>query len=245
MQPSGYLHSVQIVATVLCVIEDRVDGRSVLRAQRRQAIVTAARRLATSSGATGFTVDEVAAAAGVSRRTVFNQFATFEGLLIGVCEEILADVTQQVLDQLDDRLAPIPGEEARAAVALDALCAAVSAADLPVAMTDMVRVLNGAAQDKPRGDAISQAALDQVGERLRDRVLTHAPDLDELVVQLTVSLLMTGVGVVARRWLTSYAAEVTHASRRAWDAHMRKLTEQLAGGYRGVARRDDARAASA
>ena len=56
------------------------DGRGVLRLQRRDAIVDAARGLAAAHGSDGFTVDQVAQVAGVSRRTVFNHFATVDDL---------------------------------------------------------------------------------------------------------------------------------------------------------------------
>ncbi len=216
----------------------RVDGRSVLREQRRDAILASTRELAMTSGPDGFTVDEVAAAAGVSRRTVFNHFSTFENLLVAVCEQVLAQVTDQLLHTIDAKLANLPAAGAgRHVAAIDGLCEAVRDTDLPTAMTTIVGIVGEENEDQPRGQAISQAALDQVGRRLVAQVQTHVPDIDAVVLALTVAFLMNGIGVLARRWVHEYAAKLTPASRRAWRAYLARLTEQLAGGYRSSIQR--------
>lgn len=187
-----------------------------------------------TSGPGGFTVDEVAAAAGVSRRTVFNHFPTFENLLVAVCEQVLAQVTKQLLHAIDAELANLPSDSSRHVAAIDGLCAAVRDTDLPTAMTTIVSIVGEDHGEQPRGQAISQAALDQVGRRLVAQVQAHVPDIDALVLGLTVAFLMNGIGVIARRWVKEYAATVTPASRRAWRGYMTRLTDQLAGGYRGT-----------
>ncbi len=210
--------------------ETRVDGRSALREQRREAILASAHHLALGPG--DFTIEDVAAAAGVSRRTVFNHFPTFESLLVAVCEEVLAQVTEQVLREVDANLANLPSDSSRHVATLDGLCAAVRDADLPAAIATIVTLVDED-DDRPRVRAISQAALDHVGQRLVTQVLNRDPDLDPITVGFTVAFLMNGIGVVARRWVREYPAPVTPASRRAWRAYMRSLTDQLAYGYRG------------
>jgi AcrR family transcriptional regulator len=215
----------------------RIDGRSVLREQRRDAILASTRDLAMTSGPDGFTVDEVAAAAGVSRRTVFNHFPTFESLLVAVCEQVLAQVTDQLLHTIDAKLANLPVDTGRHVAAIDGLCEAVRDTDLPTAMTTIVGIVGEDHEDQPRGQAISQAALDHVGRRLVAQVQTHVPDIDAVALSLTVAFLMNGIGVLARRWVHEYAAKLTPASRRAWRAYMTRLIEQLAGGYRSAIQR--------
>lgn len=51
---------------------------------RRQAIVSAAQRLAADCGYTGFTVDDLAKAVGVSRRTLFNHVSSKEEAVLGL-----------------------------------------------------------------------------------------------------------------------------------------------------------------
>ena len=58
--------------------EPATDRRAALKERSRQAIVQAAAELMDETGGTAFTVDELAERADVSRRTVFNHFASLE-----------------------------------------------------------------------------------------------------------------------------------------------------------------------
>ncbi|WP_460934199.1 TetR/AcrR family transcriptional regulator [Phycicoccus ginsengisoli] len=208
-----------------------VDGRSALRAERRQAILAATRELAASTSTTRITVDQVADRAGVSRRTVFNHFGSFEALLVAVCEEVLAQVTAQVLDDIARRSGAGTASPRDPDASLDALCAAVRAADLPTAMVSIVRLIAGLGGDETRVEAISQSALDQVGRRLAGQVREADPGIDALSLDLTVAFLMNGVGVLAHRWLEAHGAQLTPASRRAWSRSMSRLLTQVRTGY--------------
>jgi AcrR family transcriptional regulator len=73
------------------------------KAETRQAISDAALRLALADGPARVTVDDIAAAADVSPRTVFNYFATKEEAILGVDPERRADVLA--------RLAARPADE--------------------------------------------------------------------------------------------------------------------------------------
>ena len=100
------------------------DGRSALREERRRAILEAARTLATEHGADGFTVEQVASRAGVSRRTVFNHVAGLDQLLVAVCEQILAEATVDLLGEVERRTADLPAGGAGGRAALDAVAEA-------------------------------------------------------------------------------------------------------------------------
>ncbi|MFC8504491.1 TetR/AcrR family transcriptional regulator [Pedococcus sp. NPDC057267] len=209
-----------------------VDGRSVLRAERRQAILTATRELVASAATTHITVEQVAERAGVSRRTVFNHFGSFDALLVAVCEEVLADVTAQVLDDVARRTRRGEASDQRNPNAsLDALCEAVRGADLPTAMVSIDRLIGGLGGDETRVEAISQSALDQVGRRVATAVLSADPGLDPLTLDLTVAFLMNGVGVLAHRWLEQSGARLTPATRGAWTRSMSRLLRQIRSGY--------------
>ncbi|HMJ77533.1 MAG TPA: TetR/AcrR family transcriptional regulator [Iamia sp.] len=73
------------------------------KAETRQAISAAALDLALTHGPGGVTVDDIAAEADVSPRTVFNYFATKEEAILGVDPERRADIL--------DRLAERPADE--------------------------------------------------------------------------------------------------------------------------------------
>lgn len=68
-----------------------VDSANSLRRQRRaltaRALTTPARLWTADRGIGGFTIDELCEAAGVSRRTFFNYFASKEDAVLGVCVE--------------------------------------------------------------------------------------------------------------------------------------------------------------
>ncbi len=66
------------------------------KAETRQAISAAALDLALTHGPGGVTVDDIAAAADVSPRTVFNYFATKEEAILGVDPERRAEVLERL-----------------------------------------------------------------------------------------------------------------------------------------------------
>ena len=69
------------------------------KAETRQAISAAALQLAVEHGPGRVTVDDIAAAAGVSPRTVFNYFATKEEAILGVDPDGRAQVLQRLVDR--------------------------------------------------------------------------------------------------------------------------------------------------
>ncbi|WP_010523645.1 TetR/AcrR family transcriptional regulator [Nesterenkonia sp. F] len=79
------------------------DSGGGLRARRREATYAAltaeARRLTAERTLSGFTVEEVADAVGVSRRTVFNYFQTKEDAVLGVRDDdLLAEHREAFLE---------------------------------------------------------------------------------------------------------------------------------------------------
>jgi TetR/AcrR family transcriptional regulator of autoinduction and epiphytic fitness len=64
----------------------------------REAIVDAAQRLVLERGFGAVSMDDLASAAGVARRTLYNQFASKE--------EIFREMLRKVADQLEDALPP-------------------------------------------------------------------------------------------------------------------------------------------
>jgi AcrR family transcriptional regulator len=69
------------------------------KAETRKAIGDAALALALERGPAAVTVDDIAAAAGVSARTVFNYFASKEAAILGID----ADRRRELLERLDAR----------------------------------------------------------------------------------------------------------------------------------------------
>ncbi|MDJ0356072.1 TetR/AcrR family transcriptional regulator [Paenarthrobacter sp. PH39-S1] len=98
------------------VAEAAIPSRRELnKAATREAIATAALELLRAKGMNGFTADDVANAAGVSRRTFFNYFSSPEAAI--------ASFTQKYLDTVIEQLLLRPRDEALLESAQHALTA--------------------------------------------------------------------------------------------------------------------------
>ncbi|GAA1910741.1 TetR/AcrR family transcriptional regulator [Nocardioides hwasunensis] len=208
------------------------------REQRHDAIVEAARALASEHGAGGFTVDQVAALAGVSRRTVFNHFAGVDQLLVAVCDQILAEVIDELLVAVDRLTTDLPPGEAGARAALDALCEATRGVDLPTAIVSIHQAIAGpeAGHDDDKVGGISRAAFEHVMVRLSERLSERAPDLDPLDLELTLTLLTNGLAAVGQRWAERHDVlthDVPPAARADWDHLVDRLLHLLRVGHSG------------
>src|SRR5262245_39727396 len=76
--------------------------------EQRSRIVDAARRLFAAQGFEDVTMAEVAAAAGVSRATVFNHFGSKHALVEAITEEVIAYSDRMFRNALDDTRTPTP-----------------------------------------------------------------------------------------------------------------------------------------
>lgn len=75
------------------------EGREGKRERTRRELIAQARRLTAEHGFTGFTIEELCRAVGVSRRTFFNYFPTKEDAVVGTHEDDLApEIRQRFLD---------------------------------------------------------------------------------------------------------------------------------------------------
>ncbi len=212
------------------------DGRGALRAQRRTAILDAARTLAAEHGPAGFTIDRVATLAGVSRRTVFNHFTGLDQLMVAVCEQVLAEVTQELLDGVDRGTSDLPTGPAGSRAALDAVCESARGVDLPAAIVAITRVVGGTDVPDERADGISRTAFELVAGRLRERLQDRAPDLDLLDLELTLILLTNGLSAIARHWIEAHPdldPAVPPDARADWDRLLDRLLLRLRVGHAG------------
>lgn len=98
--------------------------RELNKVATREAIANAALEFLRSGGLNSFTVDDVAAAAGVSRRTFFNYFSSVEAAV--------ASFTQDYLDQVIVELQARPADEPVLESAQIALSAVGSARNLAI-----------------------------------------------------------------------------------------------------------------
>jgi AcrR family transcriptional regulator len=136
------------------------------KAETRQAISAAALDLALAHGPGGVTVDDIAAAADVSPRTVFNYFATKEEAILGVDPERRSEVL--------DRLAARPAAEPP----LTSLREAMRSDDPTAAVSWRARA--GLAREHPQLQSAYVAGFTALEDDLT-QVLADRLDLDPAV----------------------------------------------------------------
>ena len=201
------------------------DRRSALKERSRQAIVQAAAELMDETGGTAFTVDELAERADVSRRTVFNHFASLD--------DVVAEVGANVLGELIEKLAtPIEaGHTSVQSSILDELSAVVRSTDLVTPMAYLTRTLGGTDPHSPWHANLLNQALTEVGNGLVAALRRRYPDVDTLDLQLLVSAFTGGVLVLHTRWWEQTGAADDQASRTVWAELLDHLIDQLRSGF--------------
>jgi TetR/AcrR family transcriptional regulator, regulator of autoinduction and epiphytic fitness len=203
------------------------DRRAALRARHRSAILAAARALIAESDDGEFGVDELARRADVSRRTVFNHFASLD--------EIVVTVGAQELDfVIDDFIAaaestPV-GDGSRSSM-FEELASTLVRADLATAIARIATIL-GVPEDKdPRGKAMTETAFSRTADRLVAELERRNPTADHLDVELLVAALLNGVMVIAKHWVHESNAVVSPETRARWDELLARLLTSVRGGY--------------
>ena len=202
-----------------------------MREVRHRAILEATRSLAVEHGPDGFTVEQVAAQAGVSRRTVFNYVPSLDQLLVEVCEEVLAEATTALLAEIDRTVVDDdPADRITPPALLDAVAHATRGVDLPGAIASIDRLLRSPDSGDERAQAISRAAFDHVGGRLRQELLHRAPDLDPVDLEIDLALLLAGITTIAGIWLDRHrdpTCEVSPTARADWVELLDRLLVRL------------------
>lgn len=202
------------------------DRRAQLRQRHHRAIIDAAAALLDARGPDGFTVDELAERADVSRRTVFNHFGSVDDIVIAVCSEVLGAVVDSVEAQANAQTDPAP------ASAFDEVAAALRTTDLVTPIAYLTRVL-GAPGPEPshRGALVLLRAFTEVSEHLSTQLLERHPEADVLTTRLLVSSLIGGLVVLHTHWLAATGGTVDEPSRAVWDDLLDQLIHRTRDGY--------------
>ncbi|MDR0625741.1 MAG: TetR/AcrR family transcriptional regulator [Bifidobacteriaceae bacterium] len=197
----------------------RLTGGSLKERRRARIIVAAAELLDEREGA-GFTVEEVATRAEVSRRTVFNYFASIDDLVVAVGADMLGGLVDNLRLELPAGASGSPAEvlpDAVAAVLAPSRTSGLAAA--PASAADPEQTTNGDSShywnaDLPESDdiALRAAVFADIAGAL------ESVDLVAPMIRLTRAL--GGVGPSDQR----VAATVQEA--------MARITVQLSGELR-------------
>jgi TetR/AcrR family transcriptional regulator of autoinduction and epiphytic fitness len=197
-----------------------IDRRAALKARHRRAILDAANALI--SEGVRFSVDQLAERADISRRTVFNHFASIDDVVTTVCTEVLA----VVIDGF--RTTVTSGERASM---FDDVAGALRVTDVPGIIAYLWRALGGFAPGDPQATQIFQATFTRTSEEMARELARRYPEADPLDAAILVSSLMNGVVVIATHWIGVTAAETDERSRDLWRNLLERMIDTVRTGY--------------
>ncbi|MDA1360344.1 TetR/AcrR family transcriptional regulator [Glycomyces luteolus] len=199
----------------MSVNPEAVDRRAALKAKSRKAILDAAAALMRERRSTNFSVDELAAAADVSRRTVFNHFDSLEAVVTAVAGHMLVDI----VDAMEAEAASGDG-----ATVLDDLAAAASADHLVPTVAYLIEILGGVPEHPDeRGAVLMQRALALFTAQMPAAITRRHPHVDELDVALLVAAYSGGLLGLVERWAAATGGTDTPESQRLWNDLLARL----------------------
>jgi AcrR family transcriptional regulator len=178
--------------------------RELNKAATRQAISDAALQLLRSKGPGNFTVEDIAEAAAISRRTFFNYFSSTEAALASVTHGFL-----------DNALAQFRLRPANEPILESARAALVQLAD-PMTVAPMAE-LYSLAQSNPQLNRSELEAWDhctaQIIEAARERFArTSGKELDELYLRALAGSVISCGKAAMDVWFAQYGADLSARS---------------------------------
>ena len=201
------------------------DRRADLKARYRLAILDAADALIRERGKPQFSVDELAERADVSRRTVFNHFASLDDVIMTTCTRVLS----AAVDEFRAATASTPAGDGSRAALFDEITTAIRAMDLPPVVAYLAGVLGAEGEDRSPhslGDIFTRAT-----EQLAAEIADRASSIDDFEVAILVSSVMNGVAVVSGHWLARTGGTLDLSSRAVWHELLDRLISTIRTGY--------------
>jgi len=206
------------------------DRRTALKQRHRQAIVDAAAALLEEHGGLRFTVDQLAERADVSRRTVFNHFATLDDVVIAVASDVLGGLVDTFVA---NAVAAPPAADTPAAM-FDEMAHAIRTTELVGPMAYLTRSLGGPTrvdEESPWVAALLMRAFNEISRRFAAAMSERHLQADALAVHLLVNSLMSGLIVIYHHWYAATGATDDDASRRSWEGYVERLLAAVGAGY--------------
>lgn len=208
-----------------------IDRRLALKQRSRQAIVEAAAALLEEHGGLRFTVDQLAERADVSRRTIFNHFATLDDVVTAVCSDVLGGL----VDTFVANALAVPADDDTPAVMFAEVATALRTTELVGPMAYLTRTLGGATRrvdlEAPWTAVLLLRSFDEVSRRFADAMAVRHPSAETLEVHLLVNALVSGLIVLYYHWLADTGATDDDASREVWDAYLERMLTVVGTGY--------------
>ncbi|MFF5794676.1 TetR/AcrR family transcriptional regulator [Paeniglutamicibacter sp. NPDC012692] len=201
-----------------------IDRRSEIKAKHRRSIVKAAASIMRSRLTSDFTVDELAREADVSRRTIFNHFASLDDVVVEACAIELESFVEQLAS------APPTDPSARHSI-FDELAEAVRSTDLISPLVHLTQIMGVDSELSPRQALVCARTLTEISQRLVTEMCRRHPEADALTINLMVSSMTNGLVVMYFHFLSTCGAVVSTESRELWDQLLERLIEPLRTGF--------------
>lgn len=189
-----------------------VSRRELNKAATRESIANAALDFLRNSDFNAFTVDDVADAAGVSRRTFFNYFSSVEAAV--------ASFTQNYLDQVIVELVARPADESLLESAQAALSAGGDARDLSV-LAETFTLTRDPQLGRFQLQAWEECSL-KITEVARQRLPAGT---DELYIHALVGAVVGSCKAAFQVWFQTHGTNITNESM----ADLRVLLDSTLG----------------
>lgn len=203
------------------------DRRRQLKTANRRAIIDAAAALAEEQGLGSFTVSDLARRADVSRRTIFNHFASVDEAVYVRFSELLGVIVDDFVEIAD--ATPPPAAPTTGAV-FEQLADVIERTELVQPLSHIARLV-GTSEDHPATVLWSHEVMQSVTVRLTDEVTRRNPQADPFTVALLAGSLINAVVVVLEQWTAETSAVDTPQSRIVWQRLLRTAVEHLRRGF--------------
>ena len=210
-----------------CQGEAPKDKRGALKWHNRRAIVMAAGELADLHGIQGFSVDDLAQKAGVSRRTIFNHFPSAEDAGYEYLSELVSQLIGEVLAGLPDPSEQ--GEQTLGQVYQD-LCQAMRVHSLVEALRPLLHQAMDV-KESPTAALWSYRVTNVATEGLEQMLRERLPGHSELEMQLVATSIINSMAVCMDAWLLRTGGELNDHTRGEWDELLTEALTILGRGF--------------
>lgn len=210
-----------------CRGEAPKDKRGALKWHNRRAIVAAAGELADVHGIQGFSVNDLAKKAGVSRRTIFNHFSSAED----AGYEYMSELVTQLMGRV---LAELPEPSGQRDQTLGSVYAELSAAMRKHSLVEAMRPLLLQLTEVKESPAaalwsfrVTNSASEALERALRERLPAHG----EFELKLVATSIINSMAVCMDAWILRCGGKLTDETRGAWDELLTEALNVLGRGF--------------
>lgn len=198
---------------------DAPDRREAQKQRTREQILQAAEALVNQQRSARFSVDELAERADVSRRTIFNHFASLDDVLITLASERLRPFISHFADTIGAAEPPVT----RACV-FDAALKTLNRGDLLDTIAFFARSLGDESGVIDHSDILFHTTLTRTGEALIAEIVRASDCLDEFDAEVVVNQAISGIDAAAKHWARETDTNLTPASRERFSELLARVT---------------------